>query len=82
LHPKFSVKKKGVGILCFCVSKKGSLLQIGLERTSMQCVFHLQHYCVNDADVIWDAEFEDMVLINPKNERIYDHSKLSWWRAV
>jgi hypothetical protein len=48
----------------------------------MQCVFHLQHYCVNDADVIWDAEFEDMVLINPKNERIYDHSKLSWWRAV
>ncbi len=48
----------------------------------MQCVFHLQHYCVNDADVIWDAEFEDMVLINAKKERIYDHSKLSWWRAV
>jgi hypothetical protein len=23
-----------------------------------------------------------MVLINPKKERIYDHSKLSWWRAV
>ncbi|CAK9207604.1 unnamed protein product [Sphagnum troendelagicum] len=59
-----------------------TLSVIGLERTSMQCVFHLQHYCVSDADVIWDAEFEDMVLINPKKERIYDHSKLSWWRAV
>jgi hypothetical protein len=59
-----------------------TLSVIGLERASMQCVFHLQHYCVNDADVIWDAEFEDMVLINSKNERIYDHSKLSWWRAV
>jgi hypothetical protein len=42
----------------------------------MQCVFHLQHYHVSDANVIWDAEFEDMVLINQKNERIYDHSKL------
>jgi hypothetical protein len=36
----------------------------------------LQHYRVSDANVIWDADFEDMVLINQKNEQIYDHSKL------
>jgi hypothetical protein len=44
----------------------------------MQCVFHLQHNCVNDANASWDVELEDMVLINQKNEQIHDHSKLSW----
>jgi len=55
---------------------------VGLERSSMQSVFHVQHYCVSDNDVIWDAEFEDMMLINKKNRRIIDHSKLSLWRPV
>jgi len=48
----------------------------------MQPIFHVQHYCVYDDDVIWDAEFEDMVLISQKNKLIIDHSKLSEWRSV
>lgn len=55
---------------------------VGLERSSMQPIFHVQHYCVYDDDVIWDAEFEDMVLISQKNKLIIDHSKLSEWRSV
>lgn len=48
----------------------------------MQPIFHVQHYCVYDDDVIWDAEFEDMVLISQKNKLIIDHSKLSEWRSA
>eukprot|EP01018_Ginkgo_biloba_P021319 Gb_13021 [translate_table: standard] len=55
---------------------------VGLERSSMQSVFHVQHYCVYDGDVIWDAEFEDMILINKKNKLIMDHSKLSKWKPA
>eukprot|EP00850_Spirogloea_muscicola_P002162 SM000008S22251 [mRNA] locus=s8:650927:656069:- [translate_table: standard] len=54
-----------------------SLSVVGLERSSMQSVFHVQHYCVNDGDVVWDAEFADMVLINKKHKRVIDHRKLS-----
>lgn len=63
---------------------KGPFLhaQVALERASMQSIFHVQHYCVADDHVIWDAEFEDMILINKKNRRIVDHSKLSSWRPV
>ncbi|KAJ7567785.1 hypothetical protein O6H91_01G006900 [Diphasiastrum complanatum] len=53
---------------------------IGLERSSMQAVFHVQQYSVHDNHVIWDAEFEDMILISKKNKRIVDHSKLSHWK--
>ncbi|KAG0602965.1 hypothetical protein M758_10G054700 [Ceratodon purpureus] len=59
-----------------------TLSVVGLERSSMQSVFHVQHYCVCDNHLIWDAEFEDMMLINKKNKRIVDHSKLSLWRPV
>lgn len=48
----------------------------------MQSVFELQHYCVADGDVIWDAEFEDVVLVNKSMQRVIDHSKLSRWRLV
>ncbi|KAI5073130.1 hypothetical protein GOP47_0011143 [Adiantum capillus-veneris] len=34
-----------------------SLSVVGLERSSMQSVFHVQHYCVYDKDVVWDAEW-------------------------
>ncbi|CAM6099482.1 unnamed protein product [Calypogeia fissa] len=57
-----------------------SLSVVGLERASMQSVFHVQHYCVVDNDVIWDAEFEDIILISKKNRRVVDHSRLSLWR--
>lgn len=59
-----------------------SLSVVGLERSSMQSVFHVQHYCVYDGDVIWDAEFEDMILISKKNRRVVNHSLLSKWRTV
>ncbi|KAG6552797.1 hypothetical protein Mapa_005745 [Marchantia paleacea] len=56
---------------------------VGLERSSMQSVFHVQHYCVCDDHVIWDAEFEDLFLINSKkSKRIVDHSRLSMWRSI
>lgn len=56
--------------------------QGGLERSSMQPVFHVQFYSVCDEQVIWNAEFEDMILINQKNQRVVDHSKLSSWRSL
>lgn len=59
-----------------------SLSVVGLERSSMQSVFHVQHYCVYDNEVIWDAEFVDMILISKKNRRVVDHSLLSHWRTV
>ncbi|KAL2629599.1 hypothetical protein R1flu_014285 [Riccia fluitans] len=60
-----------------------SLSVVGLERSSMQSVFHVQHYCVCDDHVIWDAEFEDLILVNSKKDkRIVDHSRLSMWRPI
>eukprot|EP00246_Nothoceros_aenigmaticus_P012068 TRINITY_DN3573_c0_g1_i1.p1 TRINITY_DN3573_c0_g1~~TRINITY_DN3573_c0_g1_i1.p1 ORF type:complete len:682 (-),score=135.45 TRINITY_DN3573_c0_g1_i1:191-2236(-) len=55
---------------------------LALEKSSMQSIFHVQHYCVADDNVIWDAEFEDMILIGKRNKRILDHSKLSCWRPL
>ncbi|GAQ77942.1 hypothetical protein KFL_000060070 [Klebsormidium nitens] len=55
---------------------------VGLERSSMQSVFELQYYCVADGDVIWDAEFEDVVLVNKSMQRVIDQSKVSRWRSV
>ncbi|XP_024541558.1 uncharacterized protein LOC112350126 isoform X2 [Selaginella moellendorffii] len=59
-----------------------TLSVVGLERSSMQSVFHAQHYSMDDDHVIWDAEFQDMILISKKNMRIVDHSRLSQWRPV
>ena len=56
--------------------------QSGLERSSMQPIFHVQFYSVCDEQVIWNAEFEDMILINQKNQRVVDHSKLSSWKSL
>lgn len=54
----------------------------GVERSSMQPIFHVQFYSVCDEQVIWNAEFEDMILINKKNQRVVDHSKLSSWKSL
>lgn len=59
-----------------------SLSVVALERSSMQSVFHVHHYCVYDKDVVWDAEFVDMILISKKNKRVVDHSLLSEWKTV
>lgn len=48
----------------------------------MQSVFELQYYCVADGDVIWDAEFEDVVLVNKSMQRVIDQSKVSRWKSV
>lgn len=73
LHQKTTEMLKAEdGIFCLSV--------FGMERSSMRSIFHVQHYSVVDNDVIWDAEFEDMILVNKKNERVVDHSRLSLWK--
>eukprot|EP00271_Cylindrocystis_brebissonii_P017819 TRINITY_DN4784_c0_g1_i1.p1 TRINITY_DN4784_c0_g1~~TRINITY_DN4784_c0_g1_i1.p1 ORF type:complete len:1329 (+),score=363.99 TRINITY_DN4784_c0_g1_i1:46-3987(+) len=59
-----------------------SMSVVGLERSSMQSVFHVQHYSVVDGDVVWNAEFEDMMLLNKKNRIIVDQRKLSNYRLL
>ncbi|XP_024532098.1 uncharacterized protein LOC9641988 [Selaginella moellendorffii] len=57
-----------------------SLGVVGLERSSMQPVFHVQEYCAREGHIVWDAKFNDMILINKnKSVRIVDHSRLSSW---
>lgn len=56
--------------------------QAGVERSSMQPIFHVQFYSVCDEQMIWNAEFEDMILTNQKNQRVVDHSKLSSWKSL
>ncbi|KAJ7295554.1 hypothetical protein O6H91_14G016400 [Diphasiastrum complanatum] len=53
-----------------------SLTVMGLERTSMQPIFHLEDYFVYDGDVVWDGDFADFIEINEKGQRVLDHSKL------
>ncbi|KAH7405051.1 hypothetical protein KP509_15G054900 [Ceratopteris richardii] len=53
-----------------------SLTVMGLERTSMQPVFHLEDYFVNDHDVIWDGDYEDFIHVDDKGRRILDHSRI------
>ena len=48
----------------------------------MQSMFHVQHYSVTDDDVVWDAEFEDMVLLNTRNQRVIDQRKVSDYRLT
>ncbi|XP_024356354.1 uncharacterized protein [Physcomitrium patens] len=54
----------------------------GMERSSMQPISHVQFYSVCDDQVIWNADFEDMILINKNNQRVVDHSKLSCWKPL
>eukprot|EP00898_Chlorokybus_atmophyticus_P002002 jgi/Chlat1/2802/Chrsp187S02917 len=53
-----------------------SLTVMGIEKTSMQQIFHRQEYCVNDGDVLWDADWVDMVFTRSDGRRVMDHSKL------
>ncbi|XP_024537240.1 uncharacterized protein LOC9649778 [Selaginella moellendorffii] len=53
-----------------------SLTVMGLERASMQPIFHLEDYFVHDGDVVWDADYVDFIQINDKGLRVLDHSKI------
>lgn len=53
-----------------------SLTVMGLERTSMQPIFHLEDYFVCDGDVAWDADYIDFIHINKNGHRVLDHSKI------
>lgn len=57
-----------------------SFVQIGIERSSMQAVFHMHDYFVADDEVIWNALFEDMLSDDGKGGRIADHNRLSDWK--
>lgn len=53
-----------------------SLTVMGMERTSMQPVFHLEDYFVCDDDVIWDGDYEDFIRVDKRGQRILDHSQI------
>ncbi|XP_024375337.1 uncharacterized protein [Physcomitrium patens] len=58
-----------------------SLTIMGLERTSMQPIFHLEDYFVCDGDVVWDGDYEDFIHINRDGQRVLDHSKIDSLKA-
>lgn len=51
-----------------------SLTVMGLERTSMQPIFHLEDYFASDDEVVWDGEYVDFIHINEKGQRVLDLS--------
>eukprot|EP00898_Chlorokybus_atmophyticus_P002004 jgi/Chlat1/2804/Chrsp187S02961 len=53
------------------------LTVLGIEKTSKQQVYHRQEYCYNGGDVLWDADWVDMVLTRPDGRRVVDHTKLN-----
>lgn len=53
-----------------------SLTVMGMERTSMQPVFHLEDYFVCDDDVVWEGDYEDFIHINDHGQRVLDHSRI------
>lgn len=53
-----------------------SLTIMGMERSSMQSIFHLEDYFVSDGDVVWDGDYVDFIYINQKGQRMLDHSKI------
>ncbi|KAH9308418.1 hypothetical protein KI387_036329, partial [Taxus chinensis] len=53
-----------------------SMTIMGLERSSMQPIFHLEDYFVCDGDVAWDRDYVDFIHINVKGQRVLDHSKI------
>lgn len=69
MHVKLSC---AIALLC---------LQMGTERASMQHVFHIHHYFVADGEVIWNAEFVDMVTQTNVGNRSMDHRKLNEWKV-
>ncbi|KAI5068995.1 hypothetical protein GOP47_0015296 [Adiantum capillus-veneris] len=53
-----------------------SLTVMGMERTSMQPVFHVEDYFVCDDDVMWEGDYEDFIHINEGGQRVLDHSRI------
>ena len=53
---------------------------MGVERSSMQSVFHMRDYYVADDEVIWNAVFEEMLHSDGKGGRVADHSRISNWK--
>eukprot|EP01018_Ginkgo_biloba_P030147 Gb_15214 [translate_table: standard] len=53
-----------------------SLTIMGLERSSMQPIFHLEDYFVSDGDVVWDGDYVDFIHVNEKGQRVLDHLKI------
>lgn len=53
-----------------------ALTLIGMERSSMQPVFHLQEYFVYDGDVVWGGDYMDFVSISANGDKVLDHAKV------
>lgn len=59
-----------------------SLTIMGLERSSMQSIFHLEDYFVCDGDVAWDRDYVDFIHINGKGQRVLDHTKIDLLKSI
>eukprot|EP00250_Pteridium_aquilinum_P016475 c23121_g1_i2 orf=173-1870(-) len=59
-----------------------SLTVMGMERTSMQPVFHLEDYFVCDGDVVWDGDYVDFIHIGDGGQRVLDHSQIDLLKPV
>ncbi|GAQ90838.1 hypothetical protein KFL_006910020 [Klebsormidium nitens] len=59
-----------------------TLSVVGVERASLQTVFHSQQYFFADDEVVWDAEYEDIILQNSDGVKICDHTKLNSFRTI
>lgn len=59
-----------------------SLSVMGMERSSMQPVFHLEDYFVCDGDVIWDGDYVDFIHINDQGQRVLDHSLIDHMKPL
>jgi hypothetical protein len=49
------------------------------ERSSMQPVFSDRMFFVTDSEVVWNAQFVDLISVS-KGKRVMDHSKLNAYR--
>eukprot|EP00249_Psilotum_nudum_P023464 c28884_g1_i2 orf=696-2879(+) len=54
-----------------------SLTVMGMERASLQPIFHIEDYYVYDGDVLWDTDYADFIHVNEKGQRVLDHSKIN-----
>eukprot|EP00897_Mesotaenium_endlicherianum_P007355 jgi/Mesen1/6648/ME000340S05811 len=59
-----------------------ALTVVGTERSSMAPIFHMQEYFVHDNEVLWDAEFDDIVSFDARTgQRLFNHAKLDCVKA-
>lgn len=46
------------------------------------CCTNCAQYFIADGEVVWDAEYEDIILQDSKGVKICDHTKLNSFRTI